>query len=100
MADKHYFEIHEFRELIDRTPPFTKLAQRDPKYNYAKGQILLAASSMPPANVVEVVSGRWQDVYHGSDGIVTQTCSVCGHKHQTTVQYEMPPRCPYCGAFL
>lgn len=55
-------------------------------------------SDIPSADVRPVVRGRWHDVYTSYRSIVSQTCSVCGKRHDTTVECEMPSFCPNCGA--
>lgn len=54
--------------------------------------------SIPTADVVEVRYGKWIDVYNGYNGVVSQTCSICKIRHDTTKQSSMPNFCPNCGA--
>lgn len=55
-------------------------------------------NSIPNADVVEVRYGKWTDVYNGYNGVVSQTCSICKIRHDTTKQSSMPSFCPNCGA--
>ena len=54
--------------------------------------------AIPAADVRPVVRGRWHDVYTSYRSIVSQTCSVCGKRHDTTVECAMPDYCPNCEA--
>lgn len=54
--------------------------------------------NIPAADVRPVVYARWTDVYECSDGIMSQTCSACKERHDTTWRCSMPRLCPNCGA--
>lgn len=68
----------------------------DPKYLLTE-DAMCVLDGMKAADVVEVVHGRWHDVYMSSPSSFVGTCSVCGMSN------DIPPPamahyCPNCGA--
>jgi hypothetical protein len=63
----------------------------------------------PTVDAVEVVHGRWEDVFKGNCAWERYKCSVCGgyslYRHEQvfdewkTVQV-LANYCPYCGAYM
>ena len=55
--------------------------------------------AMPAADVAPVVHAHWENV-GGNDkaGIASGTCSHC--RQEAWANYELTPRCPYCGAHM
>lgn len=77
-------------EYIDREAANLALAEQGFDWDKAKQ----ALASVPAADVVPVVHGRWN---------ATETCSLCGEKSTegldaTTWNYWLPNYCPNCGA--
>jgi hypothetical protein len=70
---------------------------------------VIAIEDAPTVDAVEVVHGRWEDVFKGNCAWERYKCSVCGgyalYRHEQvfdewkTVQV-LANYCPYCGAYM
>jgi hypothetical protein len=87
---------------------FVKVGMSD--YREGWNDALDAASRQAPTvDAVEVVHGRWEDVFKGNCAWERYKCSVCGgyalYRHEQdfdewkTVQV-LANYCPYCGAYM
>lgn len=96
--DKEYIE----REATKRELLSWAVCMNHPEY-LIKDDALHVIDSIPAADAVEVVHGRWEEMhYEGGilDGTNFDRCSVCGYERvfddpaiKTVLKY-----CPNCGA--
>ena len=80
------------------------------EYVYDTNAVLNSIDAQPTVDAVEVVHGRWEDMYGGKYANPRYRCSVC--KEKALFKFErdvldnwkevqaLTPNCPYCMAKL
>ena len=87
------------RRLIDANALYEKATRAwdDTLCDECYSEIINLIDEAPTVDAVEVVHGRWEQVYHDGSWRVDR-CSIC-HRRMHYVDYDQPyAYCPNCGA--
>ena len=105
-SEKHLIDADALMAEVKRTAEITKRRREQ----FSLRNLIMCIKNAPTVDAVEVVHGRWEDMWDGKYANPRYRCSVCKEKaNYKSVQDELlswhdvqvlTPYCPYCLAKL